>query len=93
MKSFSPRMGNVIRDFRRLILSRNMRFENIQHIMWTNCASLLVCPVAHVLAGDRQPFRSSEQRTEQKQSARMDYELMKQQRESGWTARWRKSRV
>ena len=54
VKSLSPRMGNVICDLRRLILSRNMRFENIQHIMWTNCASLLVCPVAHGLAGDRQ---------------------------------------
>ena len=54
VKSGYPRMGNVIRDFRRLILSRHMRFENIQHIMWTNCASLLVCPVAHGLAGDRQ---------------------------------------
>ena len=39
MKLVYPGMGNVTRDLHRLVVPRNMRFENIQHITWTSVSS------------------------------------------------------
>ena len=39
MKLVYPGMGNVTRDLHRLVVPRNLRVENILHIMWTSVSS------------------------------------------------------